>query len=221
MKKHIPNFLTCLNLALGAIGIYFVFTVNREYAFYFVIAAAIFDFLDGFAARALNVKSAIGKELDSLADLISFGLLPSFFMLTWLEGKSSFFFLAILIAVFSALRLAKFNLDDTQSHSFRGLPTPANAIMLTSLIFLWIEPNETILLAITILSSFLLVSNVRLIALKFEHYKMSGNEWKFVLVVGSIVLIIVFRWTFLPFLIPFYIVISLLSNLSDKKLKKT
>ncbi len=221
MKKHIPNLLTCANLGIGAIGIYFVFTINRDYAIYFVIAAAVFDFLDGFAARLLNVKSSFGKELDSFADLISFGLLPSFFMMNWLEAKSSLFFLAILISVFSALRLAKFNLDDSQSYGFKGLPTPANAIMLTSLVFLSFELNEWVLLVITMVSSLLLISGLPLLALKFEHFHWKGNEWKYLLVVTSFILIIVLKWTFLPFLIPFYVGLSILSNIRTFNSKKS
>lgn len=221
MKKHIPNFLTSCNLLIGAIGIYFMLTINHEYAFYFVILAAVFDFLDGFAARLLKVKSAFGKELDSLSDLVSFGLLPAFFMLVWLESSSSFYIIALLIAVFSALRLAKFNLDDSQSFVFKGLPTPANAIMLTSLVFLDYELGEAWLLSIVILSCVLLVVNIPLIALKFEHYRLSGNEWKWLLIVGGIGLLIVFKWTFLPFLIPFYLLLSILSQIRSIKSEKT
>ncbi|MEM6829989.1 MAG: CDP-diacylglycerol--serine O-phosphatidyltransferase [Bacteroidota bacterium] len=213
MKKHVPNLLTCINLGIGALGIYVVFTINRDFAIYFVMAASVFDFLDGFVARMLNVKSAFGKELDSLADLTSFGLLPCFFMLEWLEAKSSFFFVAILIGIFSALRLAKFNLDDEQSYQFKGLPTPANAIMLTSLVFLSFELGEQVLLIVCVVSSLLLVSNLKLLAIKFEHFRWNGNQWRYVLMASSIAMIMVFKWTFLPFLIPFYLVISTLSNL--------
>ncbi|MEQ9008328.1 MAG: CDP-diacylglycerol--serine O-phosphatidyltransferase, partial [Ekhidna sp.] len=156
MKKHIPNFLTCLNLVIGCVGIYFTLTGRAPEAFYFVIASGLFDFLDGFAARLLKVKSEIGKQLDSLADLVSFGLLPSFFMLQWLQEISDFFWIALIIAVFSAVRLAVFNVDETQSDNFKGLPTPANAIMLTSLIFVPFELYEYTLISICLFSSLLL-----------------------------------------------------------------
>lgn len=212
MKKHIPNVFTCLNLAIGAFGIFYVFTVGKEYAFYFVIACAVFDFFDGFAARLLNVKSDFGKELDSLADMVSFGLLPSFFIKVWLIDYTPVYWLALLIAVFSALRLAKFNLDEGQSNSFEGLPTPANAIMLTSLIYVGFELSEMTLISICLLSSLLLISKLRLLALKFSSWGFKGNEARWLLVFGAIILFIVFKWTFIPLLIPYYLVISIATN---------
>lgn len=211
MKKHIPNLITSTNLAIGCIGIFHVLTVSREEAIYFVILAGIFDFLDGFAARLLKVKSEIGKQLDSLADLISFGLLPSFFLLSWIQESSPYYWMAIIVAVFSALRLAKFNVDDSQTDSFVGLPTPANAIMITSLVFLPFELYWYTLLSICLLSAMLLVSPVRLLSLKFSSFSWKGNESRWILIFGTMVLSVVFQWTFLPFLIPFYIVVSILS----------
>ncbi|WP_420577013.1 CDP-alcohol phosphatidyltransferase family protein [Ekhidna sp.] len=211
MKKHIPNFLTCVNLAIGCVGIYYTLTGQEISAFYFVIAAGLFDFFDGFAARMLKVQSEIGKQLDSLSDLVSFGLLPSFFMLSWLQGSSDYFWIAIVIAVFSAIRLAIFNIDESQSDSFKGLPTPANAIMLTSLIFLPFEIYEYTLISICIFSAIMLVSPVRLIALKFSSARWKGNEDRWVLILGVLTLLIVFQWTSLPYLIPFYILVSVVS----------
>lgn len=214
MKRHIPNILTSFNLAIGSAGIYYVLTIDYSYAFYFVAVAGIFDFLDGFAARLLNVKSEMGKELDSLADMVSFGLLPAFYMLKLLEGNSGFYWVAILIAVFSALRLAKFNIDDSQSDSFEGLPTPANAIMLTSLFLLGSPLHEITLIGICLMSSLLMVSKIRLIALKFKAFVWKGNEARWILIVGSLILFLVFGLTFLPLLIPFYIIVSILSSVS-------
>lgn len=211
MKKHIPNFLTCVNLAIGCVGIYYTLTGGKIDAFYFVIAAGLFDFLDGFAARVFKVQSEIGKQLDSLSDLVSFGLLPSFFMLSWLQGSSDYFWIAIAIAVFSAIRLAIFNIDESQSDSFKGLPTPANAIMLTSLIFLPFEIYEYTLVSICIFSAIMLVSPLRLIALKFASAGWKGNEDRWVLIVGVLILLVVFQWTSLPYLIPFYILVSVVS----------
>lgn len=211
LKKHIPNFITSLNLTVGSIGIYFVLVGNPDNAIYFVLGAAFFDFFDGLAARALNVQSAIGKELDSLADLVSFGVLPAFYMLRILSFESDYFFLAIAIIVFSALRLAQFNIDESQSDSFKGLPTPANAIMLTSLVYLDFELNELTLITIILLSSWLLVSGIPLLALKFKSYRWKNNEWRWILILLSIGLSIVFQWTILPFLIPLYVIISVLS----------
>ncbi len=216
--RHIPNFLTCLNLTIGCVGIYYTLTNQSPEAFYFVVVAGFFDFLDGFSARILKVQSEIGKQLDSLSDLISFGLLPSFFMLQSIQDKSSsFYWVAIIIAVFSALRLAKFNIDDSQSNSFRGLPTPANAIMLTSLIFLPFELYEYTLISLCLFSAIILISPIRLIALKFSSSAWKGNEPRWILIVGIILLTAVFKWTFIPFLIPFYIMVSIISFLLHKK----
>ncbi|WP_425390113.1 CDP-diacylglycerol--serine O-phosphatidyltransferase [Ekhidna sp.] len=211
MKKQIPNILTCLNLVIGCVGIYYTITNQMPEAFYFVAVAGLFDFLDGFAARILNVQSEIGKQLDSLSDLVSFGLLPSFFMLQWLSNTSDYYWVALIIAVFSAVRLAVFNVDDSQSDSFKGLPTPANAIMLTSLTFVPFELYEYTLISICVFSAILLVSPVRLIALKFKAFSWKGNEERWILLIGVLTLIIVFRLTFIPFLIPFYIVVSIIS----------
>ena len=211
MKRHIPNFLTCLNLAIGCAGIYHTLGGDGPAAFYFVIAAGLFDFLDGFAARLLKVQSEIGKQLDSLSDLVSFGLLPTFFMLRWLQESSVYFWVAIIIAIFSALRLAIFNLDKTQSDSFKGLPTPANAIMLTSLIFLPFEIYEYTLISICIFSAIMLVSPIRLISLKFSSLGWKGNEDRWVLILGILMLLIVFQWTSIPYIVPFYILVSVVS----------
>ncbi|MEQ8629033.1 CDP-diacylglycerol--serine O-phosphatidyltransferase [Ekhidna sp.] len=211
MKKHIPNFLTCLNLAIGCVGIYYTLQGDGPEAFYFVIAAGLFDFLDGFAARMLRVQSEIGKQLDSLSDLVSFGLLPTFFMMQWLQETSTYFWIAIIIAVFSAIRLAVFNLDESQSDSFKGLPTPANAIMLTSLIFLPFEIYEYTLISICIFSAIMLVSPIRLIALKFSSSGWKGNEDRWILIIGILILLAVFRWTSFPYIIPFYIMVSVIS----------
>lgn len=216
MKRHIPNALTCLNLALGCVGIYFTLTKGSPEAIYFVLAAGLFDFLDGFAARMLNVKSEIGKQLDSLADLISFGLLPAFYMLQMMEPKTEWYWVAIIIAVFSALRLAIFNLDESQTDSFKGLPTPANAIMLTSLAFVPFQLYDYSLISICILSAIMLVSPIRLISLKFSTFGWKGNEARWILIMGIIILAIVFKSTSLPLLIPYYVLVSVISFVTKK-----
>ena len=143
IKKHIPNAITSLNLVSGCIAIILTFNFDLKYAAYFILLAAVFDFFDGMAARWLHVKSAIGKELDSLADIVSFGVAPGLivFQLCAVSNDIVLFageinlvpFIALLIPVFSALRLAKFNLDTRQTESFIGLPVPANALMIASL----------------------------------------------------------------------------------------
>lgn len=217
MRKHIPNLLTCLNLVIGCVGIYFTLTGQTPEAFYFVIAGGLFDFLDGFAARLLKVQSEVGKQLDSLSDLVSFGLLPSFFMLQWLQEASNYYWVALIIAVFSAIRLAIFNLDDSQSDTFKGLPTPANAIMLTSLIFVPFELYEYTLISMCLFSALLLVSPVRLIALKFSSTGWKGNEARWILIGSTVVMLIVFQWTSLPYLIPLYILVSIISFVAGNK----
>ena len=159
----------------------------------------------------------MGKELDSLADLVSFGVLPSFYLLQLMSEKSEFYLLALLIIVFSALRLARFNLDESQADSFEGLPTPANAIMLTSLVFSGISFSEITLIGICIMSSLLLVSKIRLMAFKFSVFSWKGNEpkWTFIVVTGM--LLLVFKWTIIPLLIPFYILVSLISGVLLKQ----
>lgn len=211
MKKHIPNLITLLNLSIGCVGIYYTLNGGGMEAFYFVVIAGLMDFLDGFAARMLKVKSEIGKQLDSLADLISFGLLPSFFMLKWMESRTEFFWVAIVIAAFSALRLAKFNIDDTQTDTFKGLPTPANALMLTSLIFIPFELYDYTLISICVLSSILLVSPIRLLSLKFVSFGWAGNEPRWILIIGIIGLGMTLQLSFMPLLIPFYVLVSIIS----------
>ncbi|MEO1256780.1 MAG: CDP-diacylglycerol--serine O-phosphatidyltransferase, partial [Bacteroidota bacterium] len=212
MRKYIPNLLTCLNLAIGCIGIHETLVSKRIDAFYFVVMASFFDFFDGLAARLLKVQSAVGKQLDSLADLISFGLLPAFFMLQLLYERSEYYLVAILIVIFSALRLAIFNVDESQNDSFKGLPTPANALMLTSLIFIPFDLQVYSLISICFFSSLMLVSPIKLTALKFSSFGWVGNEERWIVILSVIIFIIVFKWTFIPFLIPYYIVVSLLSN---------
>lgn len=146
LKKHIPNFITSMNLLCGVVGVVFAFKTRLDIAFYLMLAAAVCDFLDGFAARLLKAYSDMGKELDSLADLVSFGVLPSLMLYSLM--KTSMFsemeflcWVPLLIAVFSALRLAKFNIDDRQTSSFLGLPTPACALLCGSLCyFVCMEP---------------------------------------------------------------------------------
>lgn len=212
MIKHLPNFITCLNLVAGSAGVYYTLIIDEQKAIYFVLLGAFFDVFDGLVARLLKVSSEIGKQLDSLADLITFGLLPSFYLLKLLEPQTPLFWIAILIAVFSALRLAKFNIDESQSDSFKGLPTPANAIMITSLVFVPFDLGTYALISITVLSCVLLVSNLPLLALKFKSFGWSGNESRWILIGGVIILAIVLQWTFLPLLVPYYIGVSLISG---------
>lgn len=222
MLKHVPNALTCANLVCGCVGIICVFTTQMEAA-YFVWAACVFDFFDGFAARILKVSSPLGKELDSLADVVSFGVLPTLTMFRWIETESTSEWLpfsAILIAVFSALRLAKFNIDENQADSFTGLPTPANALFITGLVFLPATLQsfiftEVALISMTIVFSLLLVAPVKLFALKFKSYGWTGNETRYAFLGLSSAFLLFFHAGALPLIILSYIVISLIGRVTN------
>ena len=189
MIRHIPNFLTCCNLVCGCFGIVYCLEERNVPAAYFVWAAAIFDFFDGFAARMLKVTSPIGKELDSLADMVSFGLLPSLVMYKMMAAATTISWLpyvAFLIAVCSALRLAIFNVDETQSDSFKGLNTPANTLFITSLplvasqVGTWLY-QEWVLVLITVTFSLLVVSRIEIFAFKFKDFTWKHNKIRFTL----------------------------------------
>jgi CDP-diacylglycerol---serine O-phosphatidyltransferase len=217
MKRHLPNFLTCCNLLCGCLGVVFVLEDRALPAAYFVWIAGVFDFFDGFAARILKVGSPIGKELDSLADLVSFGLLPSVVMYKLLSDSSNdnlIPYLAFSIAVFSALRLAIFNIDETQRDSFRGVPTPANALFITALPLLtgvtadWLQ-STWILCAIVAVSSYLLVSNIELFALKFKDFSWQNNKVRFTFLLLSVLLLAMLQVMAIPVIILLYIALSL------------
>lgn len=227
MKKHIPNLLTLSNLICGALGIIQVFEGDLETATYLIWLAAAFDFLDGFVARALKVSGELGKQLDSLADMITFGLLPAFIMFRLLRTYSDsewLPYIAFTIAAFSALRLAKFNIDTRQSDAFIGLNTPANTLFISALPFVLTKsptilglPTSTVLVIITIVFSILLVAEIGFIALKFKDFTWKNNKSKFILLAGALVLLIVFRQAALVYIIPFYILMSVIENLLTKE----
>jgi CDP-diacylglycerol---serine O-phosphatidyltransferase len=225
MKQHIPNVITCLNLFCGCVGIALAFNDQLIEAGYAIVLAAIFDFFDGFLARLLKVSSPTGKELDSLADMVSFGLLPSIIIFQMLEltpaveyGGKWVKYIAFLIAIFSALRLAKFNLDTRQSTIFIGLPTPACALFVLSLphIAMSKDPiisayvqNPLILLILTLALSFLLVAEIPLMSLKFKDFGLTNNLHRYVLIAAAIILIGFFKLTAIPLIVILYIILSL------------
>lgn len=238
IKRNIPNGITSLNLFSGCLSVVFAFEGNLIYASYFIGLAAIFDFLDGFAARILKAYSNIGKDLDSLADVISFGLAPSIILFKLLQKAlnidnllieniafSSLLILlsAFLIAIFSALRLAKFNNDARQTTGFIGLPTPANAILIASFpLILANNCNTTVyqiildkyfLLFSIFFLCFLLISEIPMFSLKIKDLKFSSNKFQFILILSSLILIIFFKFTAIPLIIFFYIILSLINGL--------
>lgn len=219
MKRHLPNAITCANLFSGCIGIVFAFKGNLETAAYFVILSGIFDFFDGMVARLLNVKSAIGKDLDSLADMVSFGFLPGvlMFQLLKLSDYSSAYlpYLGFLITIFSALRLAKFNNDVRQTEDFIGLNTPMNTLFICSLPYIaadypQIVYSSILLIGITAVTCFLLVSEIRIFSLKFSNLSWAKNRIKFIFLILSVILIAFLKFAAIPFVLVLYIALSFL-----------
>lgn len=227
IKKHIPNTITCCNLVCGCIATGFAFNYDYRLAFLFIILGAVFDFFDGFAARLLHVSSAIGKELDSLADDITFGFAPATIVFSMLRNLFApnldwIAYVAFLIAAFSALRLAKFNLDERQSMGFIGLPTPANALFWGALALQLTEngallavPGEMLapLLFLGILfSCWILVSEVPMFALKFKHYGWKGNEIRYSFIAVSGVLLALLGWGGFSAIIVLYVILSVITQ---------
>lgn len=225
LLKHVPNLLTCLNLVAGCLGILTLSKGHLHHAAYYVWIACVFDFLDGFAARILKVSSPIGKDLDSLADVVSFGVLPSLFLyysIDALGGAPGLAYVALLVAVCSALRLAIFNNDETQSDAFRGLPTPANALFITGLPFLaTIFPggieSPQVLTGIAVVFSLLLISRIELFALKFKSFGWADNKLRYTFLLIAIILLATLRWAALPLIVILYICLSLGSKVFSRK----
>jgi CDP-diacylglycerol--serine O-phosphatidyltransferase len=216
ITKHIPNAITMLNLFSGCVAAYFAFQGNYDVTFYLVLLAGLFDFLDGLAARVLKAYSSMGKELDSLADMISFGLVPGIVVFSMLGNSINndyLKYIAFLLPVFSALRLAKFNIDDTQTKSFIGLPTPSNAFFWVGLAFSYnsfFESNPYLLIGLTLVFSYLLVSGIPMFALKVSSLKWKDNRVQYVFLAGVIVLIGFLGWNALSPVIGWYILSSVL-----------
>lgn len=232
MKKHIPNAITMMNLFSGCIAVAMGFQMNFLGVIVFVVLAAVFDFFDGFAARLLGVTSRMGLELDSLADVISFGMAPGvaiFIFLRnftlyplFLEPISMYIpYLGFLIPVFSALRLAKFNIDERQTTSFIGLPTPANALFWISYCYglQHLAPiNEKIFystIGFIFVFSMLMVSEIPMFSLKLKKFQLRGNEKQFLLVVIMVACVIIWQIIGIAWGILAYIAISVLANKKD------
>jgi len=225
VKKHLPNAITCANLFSGCIGIVFTFQDQLVYAAYAIFLAAIFDFFDGFASRVLQSFSGIGKDLDSLADMVSFGVLPSAIMYELLlqapqipHVSDYLNFIAFLIPVFSALRLAKFNTDTRQAESFIGLPTPANAILIASIPLILVQYSNVSryilnpygLSVFIIVMCTLLVAEIPLMSLKFKNRDFTKNFYRYILLLFSAILILFFKFAAVPVVIVMYITLSLI-----------
>ena len=228
LKAQLPNFLTLLNLLSGVLGILWVLEGQPLYGAYFVILSATFDFFDGFAARLLKVQSELGKELDSLADVVSFGVLPGILLycLTKSQAEASFLpYCTLIIPMLSAYRLAKFNLDTRQSDRFIGLPTPANALLLTTIPHLadrwpelspWLSSPIT-LVVIAWLTSLLLVVELPLIALKFKNSSLRDNSYRYALLLIGAVCLVWLQLAGIPLVILAYLLLSGMENMLPKK----
>lgn len=243
MKRHIPNLITLLNVLCGCIATVFAVANVLEMAALFVCLGIFFDFLDGLAARLLHVKSELGVQLDSLADMITSGLVPGIVMFQllnmselsgWnmtakvsLAGNADVSFLpffGFLITLASAYRLAKFNIDENQATSFIGLPTPANALLIISLPLILLYQNNDMLntiildqwflIGLTLLSGYLLNSRIELFALKFENWNFKDNALRYIFIIISFVLLITMRFLGIPLIVIFYVLGSLVQNLN-------
>ena len=232
MHKHIPNFITLLNLLAGLLSIYFATTGNLQLAGLLVFVAAVFDFFDGFAARLLHAKSVIGVQLDSLADMVSFGVAPAFVLfytireLTGTGTPEYLPFTAFVVPLFSALRLAKFNVDDEQTTSFKGLPTPATGLLLASFpimimgcltenkgIYYDIVTNPYFLASVGLISSALMVSNIPMFSLKSSSLSWTENQTRYLFIVLSVALLILLKVAAIPLIILLYLLLSIVSGL--------
>ena len=229
MRKHIPNTITCCNLLSGCVATMLAFEGSYLCAFLFIIAGAVFDFFDGLTARALKVSSPIGKELDSLADVVTFGFAPSAMVYSWLGEcahanldipvvVSVVPFFAFLMVAFSALRLAKFNVDERQTSSFIGLPTPANALFWGALVLgshdiVVVNPYGWMLvISLVVLFSYLLVAEIPMFSLKFKNLSWQSNRTAYIFLLVSLVLLIVLGLDGLSAVIGWYIILSILTQ---------
>jgi len=240
LKRHVPNLITLLNLACGTVAIVLTLEGQWRWAVYLVLAAAVFDFLDGFAARMLKAHSETGKHLDSLADMVSFGVLPAVFIyslfkdlflnqpadagkfydqLQWVILLS-----VLLVPVFSAIRLARFNSEKDQGTFFYGLPTPAHALFWTGIFWQFMQSgtlygtpmNLFFMWAIMLIMAFHMILPIPMYSLKFEHMRLRGNLIPYLLLLLTVVILVSLGWGGLPLVILLYILLSLLNLLLSK-----
>lgn len=238
MKRHLPNAITSANLVCGCIAIQAANEGHLALSAGLILLAAFFDFFDGLAARLLGVSSEIGKQLDSLADVVSFGVAPSFVAFSLLRNvveNPILAYLAFTMAVFSAVRLAKFNIDDRQSEAFIGLPTPANALFWVGIALSywqswnidhgkwmadsWIQLSSSplFLLAAIFILSFALVAEIPLFSLKFKSFGWKGNEWRFTLLLLSLIFIALFLFASVPIILLLYLLLSIIQSRFNSK----
>lgn len=231
MKKHIPNILTLGNLLCGCLGIIYVLSGSIYNGALFILPALILDFLDGFVARLLKVQSPIGKQLDSLADMVTFGVLPGFIIFTMLGNyhigciriparfTDNIQLIGLLFPLLAALRLAKFNIDESQSDSFVGIPTPAATMFVLGLLHIHLYDSVLISIA-SILISLAMVAPMRMLNLKFKSYGFKKNIFRYLLILSSVVSIAIFHLGGLAIAILLYMVLSIIKNMVTKTAEK-
>jgi CDP-diacylglycerol--serine O-phosphatidyltransferase len=221
LLRHLPNAMTCGNLLCGCIGIVMAMRGHLDTAAWLILLAGVLDFGDGFVARMVHVSGPFGKELDSLADVVTFGVLPSIilFQMMWFQNLDVISYSAFLIAVLSALRLAKFNIDTRQSDQFIGVPTPANTLLIAAFPLmeryqpqfdsLW---KNDIVMGALVAFSLLMVTEIPLLALKFKSFRWADNRAKYSFLLASALLLLFLQFAAIPLVIILYIAVSLLSN---------
>lgn len=234
IKKHIPNFITLLNLFAGCIAVFYAVLGHLEMSALFVILGIVFDFFDGFVARLLNVQGELGKQLDSMADMVTSGLVPGMILFQLLLRASTntplievfhpktiefLPFIGLVVTLASAYRLANFNIDSRQTSSFIGLPTPANTLLIISLpliitysdinFIVSLLHNPFILIVICGLSSYLLNAEIPLFALKFKNFTWKDNSYKYVFVAFSVIVLFGLKFAAIPVIIFSYILFSI------------
>lgn len=231
IKKHIPNLITLLNLFSGCIALVFAFNQDFEMAFYFVSLGIFLDFFDGFFARLFHVSSPLGLQLDSLADMVTSGVVPGLVMFqmmishasTAVSGHLQFFpYLGFIITLGSCYRLANFNIDTRQTDSFIGLPTPANALFIlslplvlqstNSLFMIELLSNQWFLLVITLLSAYMLNAEIPLFSLKIKKFSFKENALQIVFLASSFLLLVFLQYLGIPLLILLYVLLSIVNN---------
>ena len=234
IKKQVPNIITLLNLFCGCIAVVFVAELNYEMAFFFVSLGIFLDFFDGFFARLFKVSSPLGLQLDSLADMVTSGVVPGYVMYSMLKLSQNpastdiiIPYLGFIIALGSCYRLANFNIDTRQTDSFIGLPTPANALFILSLplvlkhsdslVVFDILSNQWILLAITVISAYILNAEIPLFSLKIKDFTFKKNALQIVFLTLSLFLLVFFKYLGIPLIIITYVLLSVFNNKFLKK----
>ncbi|WP_418264866.1 CDP-alcohol phosphatidyltransferase family protein [Flavobacterium faecale] len=234
IKKQIPNLITLLNLFSGCIALVFITKSNFEWAFYFVCLGIFFDFFDGFFARLFKVSSPLGLQLDSLADMVTSGVVPGYVMFSMLNSSQNeitdnplFAYIGFVVTLGSCYRLANFNIDTRQTDSFIGLPTPANALFILSLplvlhtsdslFTLEFLTNQWVLLAIVLGSAYILNAEIPLFSLKLKKFTVKDNLIQIIFLLFSFLLVLFFHFAGIPLLILFYVLLSVVNNQWIKK----